>query len=61
MMTHDIVETLFPADRLDMGSNSRAAAIGETLTIGLTRPSSQEEIEEDPRYEELCNQAIDYL
>ncbi|MFM2157780.1 MAG: hypothetical protein RLZZ124_254 [Cyanobacteriota bacterium] len=61
MITHDIDEALFLADRLVMMSNGPAAGIGEVLTIDFPRPRNREDIMEDPRYYELRNSALDFL
>ena len=61
MITHDIDEALFLADRLVMMTNGPAAGIGEILTIDFPRPRSREDIMEDPRYYELRNSALDFL
>ena len=61
MITHDIDEALFLADRLVMMSNGPAAGIGEVLNIDFARPRSREDIMEDPRYYELRNSALDFL
>jgi bicarbonate transport system ATP-binding protein len=61
MITHDIDEALFLADRLVMMTNGPAADIGEILTIDFPRPRSREDIMEDPRYYELRNSALDFL
>ncbi|MFN5160805.1 MAG: nitrate ABC transporter ATP-binding protein [Cyanobacteriota bacterium] len=61
MITHDIDEALFLADRLVMMTNGPAAGIGEVLPIDFPRPRSREDIMEDPRYYELRNQALDFL
>jgi bicarbonate transport system ATP-binding protein len=61
MITHDIDEALFLADRLVMMTNGPAASIGEILSIDFARPRSREEIMEDPRYYELRNAALDFL
>jgi bicarbonate transport system ATP-binding protein len=61
MITHDIDEALFLADRLVMMTNGPAAGIGEILAIDFPRPRSREDIMEDPRYYELRNQALDFL
>jgi bicarbonate transport system ATP-binding protein len=61
MITHDIDEALFLADRLVMMTNGPAAGIGEILTIDFPRPRSREYIMEDPRYYELRNSALDFL
>jgi bicarbonate transport system ATP-binding protein len=61
MITHDIDEALFLADRLVMMTNGPAAGIGEVLTIDFPRPRSREDIMEDPKYYELRNNALDFL
>jgi len=61
MITHDIDEALFLADRLVMMTNGPAAGIGEVLTIPFARPRSREDIMEDPLYYEMRNQALDFL
>ena len=61
MITHDIDEALFLADRLVMMTNGPAAGIGEILSIDFARPRNREDIMEDPRYYELRNSALDFL
>lgn len=61
MITHDIDEALFLADRLVMMTNGPAAGIGEVLSIDFPRPRSREDIMEDPSYYELRNRALDFL
>ena len=61
MITHDIDEALFLADRLVMMTNGPAAGIGEVLSIDFPRPRSREDIMEDPKYYELRNTALDFL
>jgi len=61
MITHDIDEALFLADRLVMMTNGPAAGIGEILDIDFPRPRNREDIMEDPRYYELRNSALDFL
>jgi nitrate ABC transporter ATP-binding subunit len=61
MITHDIDEALFLADRLVMMTNGPAAGIGEVLNIDFPRPRSREDIMEDPHYYELRNSALDFL
>jgi bicarbonate transport system ATP-binding protein len=61
MITHDIDEALFLADRLVMMTNGPAAGIGEVLSIAFPRPRNREDIMEDPHYYELRNSALDFL
>jgi bicarbonate transport system ATP-binding protein len=61
MITHDIDEALFLADRLVMMTNGPAANIGEILTIPFPRPRDRARIMEDPHYYKLRNHALDFL
>ncbi len=61
MITHDIDEALFLADRLVMMTNGPAAKIGEILTIPFDRPRDRDRIMEDPEYYNLRNYALDFL
>jgi bicarbonate transport system ATP-binding protein len=61
MITHDIDEALFLADRLVMMTNGPAAKIGEIMDINFPRPRNREEIMEDPIYYDMRNQALDFL
>jgi nitrate ABC transporter ATP-binding subunit len=61
MITHDIDEALFLADRLVMMTNGPAANIGEILTMPFERPRDRDLIMEDPEYYNLRNYALDFL
>jgi len=61
MITHDIDEALFLADRLVMMTNGPAAQIGEVLNIPFARPRNRAQILEDPEYYNLRNYALDFL
>ena len=61
MITHDIDEALFLADRLVMMTNGPAANIGEVLDIPFSRPRNRRQIMEDPEYYNLRNYALDFL
>ena len=61
MITHDIDEALFLADRVVMMTNGPAAGIGEILEVPFERPRRYEAIQEDPRYGQLRNHALDFL
>ncbi|MFB2973395.1 nitrate ABC transporter ATP-binding protein [Aerosakkonema sp. BLCC-F183] len=61
MITHDIDEALFLADRLVMMTNGPAAQIGEVLEIPFSRPRDRARIMEDPQYYKLRNHALDFL
>ncbi len=61
MITHDIDEALFLADRIVMMTNGPAANIGEIMTVPFARPRNRAEIMEDPHYYTMRNQALDFL
>jgi len=61
MITHDIDEALFLADRIVMMTNGPAAQIGEIMTVPFARPRERSRIMEDPRFYELRNEALDFL
>ncbi|GAB4358763.1 MAG: nitrate ABC transporter ATP-binding protein [Cyanophyceae cyanobacterium] len=61
MITHDIDEALYLADRLVMMTNGPSATIGEVVDIPFPRPRDRTLMLEDPRYYELRNQALDFL
>ncbi|MBE9010470.1 ATP-binding cassette domain-containing protein, partial [Pseudanabaenaceae cyanobacterium LEGE 13415] len=61
MITHDIDEALFLADRIVMMTNGPAANIGEIMTVPFPRPRDRAALMEDPQYYTLRNQALDFL
>jgi bicarbonate transport system ATP-binding protein len=61
MITHDIDEALFLADRLVMMTNGPAATIGEVVQIPFRRPRDRARIMEMPEYYKLRNYALDFL
>ena len=61
MITHDIDEALFLADRIVMMTNGPSATIGEIVDVPFERPRRYAEIQNDPRYGQLRNHALDFL
>jgi bicarbonate transport system ATP-binding protein len=61
MITHDIDEALFLADRLVMMTNGPSAKIGEILEIPFKRPRDRARIMEMPEYYKIRNYALDFL
>lgn len=61
MITHDIDEALFLADRIVMMTNGPAAKIGEIMEVPFAHPRNRTQMMEDPQYYTLRNQALDFL
>ena len=61
MITHDIDEALFLADKLVMMTNGPAATIGEVMEIPFKRPRNRTRMMETPEYYKLRNYALDFL
>jgi bicarbonate transport system ATP-binding protein len=61
MITHDIDEALFLADRVVMLTNGPKATIGEILEIPFNRPRDRDELTRDQRYGKLRNRALEFL
>lgn len=61
MITHDIDEALFLADKLVMMTNGPSAKIGEVMEIPFKRPRDRVRIMESPEYYQLRNHALDFL
>jgi nitrate ABC transporter ATP-binding subunit len=61
MITHDIDEALFLADRVVMMTNGPAAKIGEILKVPFERPRDRLKLAEDPQYIEMRNYALEFL
>jgi nitrate/nitrite transport system ATP-binding protein len=61
MITHDIDEALFLSDRIVMMTNGPSATIGEIVDVPFERPRRFERIQDDPRYAQLRNHALDFL
>lgn len=61
MITHDIDEALFLADRIVMMTNGPAAKIGEIMNVHFPHPRNRAQMMEDPQYYTLRNQALDFL
>ncbi|MFZ4667274.1 MAG: nitrate ABC transporter ATP-binding protein [Prochlorotrichaceae cyanobacterium] len=61
MVTHDIDEAIFLADRIVMLTTAPNAKVGEILEIPFPRPRDRSEIMEDPEYYNLRNHALEFL
>ena len=61
MITHDIDEALYLADRVVMMTNGPAAQIGEIMDVPFARPRNRSEMMDSSLYVELRNSALDFL
>jgi len=61
MITHEIDEALFLADRIVMMSNGPAANIAEIIDVPFARPRNRKAIADDPRYYSLRNYILEFL
>ncbi|HEY9630451.1 MAG TPA: nitrate ABC transporter ATP-binding protein [Coleofasciculaceae cyanobacterium] len=61
MVTHDVDEALYMADRIVLMTNGPAASIGEILDVPFDHPRNIQEIRELPAYYELRNHALNFL
>jgi nitrate/nitrite transport system ATP-binding protein len=61
MVTHDVDEALFLADRIVMMTNGPAARIGEILTCPFARPRDRNQLLEDPTYYALRAKLVGFL
>jgi nitrate/nitrite transport system ATP-binding protein len=61
MVTHDVDEAIFLADRVVMMTNGPAAGIGGILSVPFARPRDRDELLEDPDYYVLREHLIGFL
>ncbi len=61
IITHDVDEALFLADRVVCMSDGPRATIGEVLTVPFGRPRNRVQLLEDPRYYQCHEQLISFL
>jgi nitrate ABC transporter ATP-binding subunit len=61
MVTHDVDEAIFLADRVVMMTNGPAAEVGDILEIKFPRPRSRTGLLEDPEYYRLREHLMTFL
>jgi ABC-type nitrate/sulfonate/bicarbonate transport system ATPase subunit len=61
MVTHDVDEALFLADRIVMMTNGPEAFVGEVMEVPFARPRDRKAVLEDPAYYTLREQLIEFL
>ncbi|HIK56238.1 MAG TPA: ATP-binding cassette domain-containing protein [Synechococcales cyanobacterium M55_K2018_004] len=61
MITHDVDEALYMADRIVLMTNGPAARIGEILEVPFPRKRNLQELRNTREYYELRNHALNFL
>jgi nitrate ABC transporter ATP-binding subunit len=61
MVTHDVDEALFVADRVVMMTSGPRAKVGGIVTVDFPRPRQRTEVVENARYYELREELISFL
>ncbi len=61
MVTHDVDEAIYLADRVVMMTDGPEAEVGDILEIPFERPRLRGELLEDPLYYKLRERLIDFL
>jgi ABC-type nitrate/sulfonate/bicarbonate transport system ATPase subunit len=61
MVTHDVDEALFLADRIVMMTNGPKARVGQLLTSRFSRPRSRQEVLTHPDYYTMREEMIRFL
>jgi ABC-type nitrate/sulfonate/bicarbonate transport system ATPase subunit len=61
MVTHDVDEALFLADRIVMMTNGPAAEVGDILEVHFPRPRERKAVLEHPDYYKLREHLITFL
>ncbi len=61
MITHDVDEAIYLADRILLMSNGPYAQVAESVEIPIPRPRARAEIVEDPRYYPIRNHLVQFL
>jgi len=61
MVTHDIDEALYLADRLILMTDGPEAGVGETLTVPFPRPRRRAEVLGHPDYHSCRRRVLDFL
>ena len=61
MVTHDVDEALYLADRLILMTDGPSARVGEMLSVPFPRPRERMAVLEHPQYDELHGRVIDFL
>ncbi|MCA9218095.1 MAG: hypothetical protein KDB27_33720, partial [Planctomycetales bacterium] len=61
IITHDVDEAMYMADRVCMMTNGPGARVGQILELPFGRPRSRDEVLEHPMYYDLRGNLISFL
>nr|WP_228016618.1 hypothetical protein [Synechocystis sp. LEGE 06083] len=61
MITHDVDEAIYMADRIVLMTNGPNATIGEILKVSFPHPRDRHAMRETQEYYDLINHALDFL
>lgn len=61
MITHDVDEAIYLADRILLMTNGPFAHVAEDVQISIPRPRSRDAIVDDPRYYRIRNHLVHFL
>ena len=61
MVTHDVDEALYLADRLILMTDGPEATVGEVMNVPFTRPRQRASVLGDPEYHACRRRVIDFL
>jgi nitrate ABC transporter ATP-binding subunit len=61
MVTHDVDEALYLADRIVLMTDGPAARVGDIMTVPFARPRERRDVLEHPDYRRLRQSIIDFL
>jgi ABC-type nitrate/sulfonate/bicarbonate transport system ATPase subunit len=61
MVTHDVDEAVFLADKVVLMTNGPAARVGKVIDIDLERPRNREAVLDDPHFYRLRGELLAFL
>jgi nitrate/nitrite transport system ATP-binding protein len=61
LITNDVDEGIYLADRIIPLSAGPNASLGPSITVNLARPRDRKTINHEPRFKEIRREVIDYL
>jgi len=61
LVTHDVDEALYLADRVVLMTNGPAARVGEIMEVDFPRPRDRQKLLDDPHYYQLRERLLDFL